>query len=79
MATKAQKIASELNDEFRNDLRDAMFEKFSIDVVTEFGLFSGLQTRRVDGEEFTVEQKEFADAFEKGFICAMVRVRKYAG
>lgn len=78
MATKIQKIASELNDEFRNDLHDEFLEKFGIEVVTKPNFLSGeIFTNRVDGKDFTAEQMGFMKAFEKGYVRAMLRVRKY--
>lgn len=73
---KLQIMADELNAEFRNDLPVAFLGRYGIEIETAYNLFAGkLQTNRVDGEDFTPEQKLFIEAFEYGYLKAVMRVR----
>ena len=76
MATKLQKMADKLNEDFRTKIVEAMKEKFGIEVENEFSIFDmRLHTTRVDGEDFTAEQHAYLEAFSTGFGEAMNLVR----
>lgn len=79
MTTKLQKMAVKLNEDFRDELTKIMKEKYSIDVQHEFNIISmRLHTNRIDGQDFTVEQIVFVEAFSEGFAKAMSIVEKSA-
>lgn len=76
---KLDKIARELNDEYRNDLKDILMEKFEIEIETGFNFLSGtIYSKRIDGQDFTKEQMDFIKAYEEGYLAAMIRVRRAA-
>jgi hypothetical protein len=76
MATKLQKMANQLNEEFSGELKEAMREKFSIEIESEFNIFSmRLVTTRVDGNDFTEDENRFIEAFSDGYGRAMRIVR----
>jgi hypothetical protein len=79
MATKLEKMARTMNDDFREKLAEAVKEKFGIEVKTEFNIFDmRLITSRVDGEQFTAEQHEWIGAFSEGYTVALSMVRDAA-
>lgn len=79
MATKLEKMARTLNDDFREKLAEAVKEKFGIEVKTESNIFDmRLITSRVDGEQFTTEQHEWIGAFSEGYRVALSMVRDAA-
>lgn len=78
--TKLEKLAKELNDEFRTDLKAGMFSRFGIEIETNFSFLTGnIISTRIDGADFTAEQMEFMQTYEKGYVAAMVRVSRAAG
>jgi hypothetical protein len=79
MTTKLEKMARELNDEFRTDLKAVMAEKFDVEIETGFNFLSGtIYSVTVSGEPFTQEQLDFIKAYEEGYLAAMLRVRRAA-
>lgn len=79
MATKLEKLARELNDGFRTDLKAAMLEKFGVEIETGFNFLEGtIYSKTVNGEPFTPEQMAFVKAYEDGYAAAMERVRRVA-
>jgi len=79
MTTKLQKMAKELDTQFRDELARHMRETFDLDVQTHFNLMSmTLVTTRSDGKDFTPEQKAYVQGFENGYLSAMILVEKAA-
>lgn len=69
---KLEKMLRELNDSFSDELHRDFKKKFSIEIETHFNLMClNMITKRVDEEDFTVEQKEFISAYETGYMSAM--------
>lgn len=76
MATKLEKMANKLNDDFRGKIVEAMQAKFGLEVENNFSIFDmRLHTSRVDGEDFTPEQHAYLEAYSTGFGQAMSIVR----
>ena len=72
MATKLEKMASKLNEDFRDKLIGEMKNVFGIEVENDFSIFSmQLTTRRVDGEDFTIEEMKYLEGYSNGFAAAM--------
>lgn len=72
------KISRDLNDHFRDDLKDAMKSKFNIAVTSQFDFLSmRLATIRDDNKAFTDEHMKFMEAFEEGYQYARDRVRSH--
>lgn len=70
-------MAKELDEKFREELAKNMLEKFGIEVNTRFNFFAmELVTVRVDGVDFTQEQKSYAEGFESGYLSAMTLVQQ---
>jgi hypothetical protein len=77
MATKLEKMAEKLNEDFREKIIETMREKFGIEVENNFSIFDmKLYTTRVDGEDFTPEQDAYLEAYSNGFGQAMSIVMK---
>jgi hypothetical protein len=87
--TKLEKLAQRLNDYFREALAHELQARFSIDVITECQfelgdsatafLTSGrLVTTRTDKRPLTAKQRAFIDAYETGYVDAMIVVRAAA-
>lgn len=73
--TKTQKILTELNAEYRNDLKLDFEKKFRVEITTGFSLFAdSIYSSRLDKKDFTQEQKDYILAYEAGFVAAMKRV-----
>lgn len=80
MATKLEKCARTLNDEFPDQMMAAFKEKFGRDLETSFNIFSmQLVSQPADGEPFTPEQKHWVTAFDSGYSAAMEIARRLAG
>jgi hypothetical protein len=72
MATKLQKMAVKLNEDFRTKIVEVMKEKFDIEVENNFNLWHmRLHTTRVDGIAFTPEQFQYLKGYSDGFGDAM--------
>jgi hypothetical protein len=76
MSTKIGRMHRRLNDEFRDELTDAVRGKFGLEVEHYFDLLGTgrLVTTRTDGEAFTPEQHAFIGAYSEGFAAAMAIV-----
>jgi len=72
MATKAERLNRQVNDEFREQLAAKFAERFDgIEVESQFNILSmRLVTERKDGEAFTPEQAAWIAAFEAGYSAA---------
>ena len=77
MSTKVEKLARQLNENFRDLLPVKFKEKFNVQIGTKFNFFtSALVSTRLDGEDFTPEQLEFINTFEAGYLAAMQQVHE---
>lgn len=66
------KLRKRLNEEYREEFKKAMANKFNIQVTVEYSIFSmSLISERCDGKRFTKEQKQYADGYSDGFARAM--------
>lgn len=75
MATKLEKMHKQMNDNFYDELPTTVREKFNIEIETHFHFCNlSLVSTRIDGEEFTPEQKLFIQGFELGYLSAMNQV-----
>ena len=73
---KLEKMARQLNDDFRNHLAREYKTKFGHEIKTEYlFLADRLSTTRVDGDDFTPEQHAWISAFESGYGSALSAVR----
>lgn len=73
MASKLEKMAKQMNENFRILLAEKFKEKFELDIGTTFNVFTlTLVSRREDGQDFTLEQAEFIKAFESGYVSGYV-------
>ena len=73
--TKLEKMARQLNDNFRDCLTAAIGEKFSITTVTEYNFFADrLITKKVDESDFTPNQIQWISAFSDGYAAAKNQV-----
>lgn len=76
MATKLEKIASELNAKYRDDFDRAFLENFGVLVSTGFNIMSmSLISTRDDGKKLTKQQALWAKAYGDGYGDALQRVR----
>jgi hypothetical protein len=79
MATKLDKCATRLNDQFTDKMKAAFLSKFGRELDTTFNIFSmRLVSAPADGEPFTPEQKAWVEAFDTGYSEAMGLVREMA-
>lgn len=79
MATKLEKCALRVNDEFSAKLRTAFAAKFDRELDTSYNIFAmALISQPADGEPFTQEQKDWVDTFDAGYSEAMGIVRAMA-
>lgn len=79
MATKLEKCARRVNDEFTDKLKAAFVAKFNRELETNYNIFAmQLISQPADGEPFTQEQKDWVDAFDAGYVEAMSIVRDAA-
>jgi hypothetical protein len=76
MATKLEKMAQQLDANFRNCL-DVEFEKrFGIKLCTSWDFASwALVSNREDGQDLTKEQKDFTTGYSEGYLAAMLQVQ----
>lgn len=72
MATKLEKMHDKLNKDYRDLVINTMQDKFSIEVENGWSLLdTRLTTTRVDGKNFTKQQKAYMGSFSDGFAAAM--------
>lgn len=72
---KLDRMARELNDEFRSDLKRKMKEEFDIEIMSEWNWgIDRLVSTRVDGKDFTVKEIEYMKAYQDGYADAKHRV-----
>jgi hypothetical protein len=73
---KLEKIARQLNDEFRDVLKDEMQKRYGIEIETYWNFISmQIISTRVDKQDFTPEQMQFMKDFGDGYTAAMLKVR----
>lgn len=78
-ATKLDKCARQVNDQFPEKLKAAFKGKFGRELETNYNIFAmALISQPADGQPFTPEQKAWTDAFDAGYCEAMVIVREMA-
>jgi hypothetical protein len=72
--TKIEKIHRQINDSFRDHLKEAMADK-GVAVESEWNFMIGnLVTKTVDGKDMTPEQMEFLKGYSEGYASAMRQV-----
>lgn len=77
MATKLEKCALRVNDQFSEKLKAAFKAKFNRELETSYNIFAmALISQPADGRPFTKEQKAWAEAFDAGYSEAMTIVRE---
>lgn len=77
MSTKLEKMASQLNENYRMILPEKFTEKFGLTISTTFNIFTmSLISTRDDGQDFSPEQAEFIMSFESGYLAAMNQVHE---
>lgn len=79
MATKLEKCALRVNDEFTTLLKAAFLAKFKRELDTNYNIISmNLVSQAADGKPFTQEQKKFLQAYDDGYSAALGLVRQMA-
>ena len=72
---KNEKLYDKTNLKFREILDEKFQSKFGIEIKTYYNIFSlGLISERVDGLDFTVEQRDWMNIFEDGYISCMDQI-----
>jgi hypothetical protein len=75
MSTKLDKMRQELENEFRDNLHKAFYEKYKTHLTTEFNIFSmQLMSTREDRQDFTEEQHTFVAGYSEGYGKAISMV-----
>ena len=80
--TKVGRLATDINDGFKERLGDAMREEFDgLEIETYYDLFGSMAhvSRRVDGSDFTPEQMAFLKGWSEGYGIALTLVRQAEG
>ena len=71
MATKLEKCATRVNDEFAARLTAAFAAKFGRVLETHYNIFAmALISQPADGKPFTKEQKAWVGAYDAGYCAA---------
>lgn len=79
MATKLEKCALAVNDQFSDKLKAAFKAKFDRELEIRFNIFAMVHiSKPADGEPYTPEQKAWVDAFDAGYGEALDIVRALA-
>jgi hypothetical protein len=79
MATKLEKCATRVNNEFTDKLKAGFAAKFNRELASSYNIFAmRLVSEPADGEPFTQEQKDWVEAFDAGYCEAMQIVRTAA-
>jgi len=66
--SKLNNMRKELENEFRDALHAAFAAKFSVEITTEFNIFS-METisKRVDGQDFTMDEHAYIQSWSDGY------------
>ena len=68
MTTKLDKMRRELENEFRDALHAAFYEKYKAHLSTQFNIFTmQLVSEREDRQDFTPEQHAFITGWSDGY------------
>ena len=75
MKTKLQKMYTQLNDNFYDELPKAFLKKFNVEIETRYNFFTGkVSSHTLDDSAFTPDHILFIQAFEEGYVSAMEQV-----
>lgn len=72
MATKLEKCATRVNDEFSTHLKAEFAKKFGRELSTNYNILAmALISKPADGKPFTKKQKDWVETFDSGYSAAM--------
>jgi len=66
--SKLSNMRREMQDAFRDALHAAFAAKFSVEITTEFNIFS-METisKRADGQDFTIDEHAYIQGWSDGY------------